>query len=472
MGFPKFMPPLRYNPINDGDSYKDSHPLLYKPGVERVYSFLESRGGEHDDIMFGGFQALAYQKLSQPIEQWHIEQAAEFNLLHFGTDALNPKKAWQRIRDEFDSKLPLKIKTIPEGLIVPKRTPVLTAENTADGLGWLVGNRESMILSDIFPFCSIASRVFRMKRRLKPVFGETSDNGISPFAVLDFSRRGCFGYNHAQIAGAAFCYMFQGSDNKPGIQYANYNYFHQMAAHSVIATEHSISCSYGVNADDDYIERCIDVVPEGSILSLVGDTWDIYKFANRLVTFKDKIINKKLTIVCRPDSGNRWDVLPQVLRILAQGFGTTKNNKGYDVINYGVKALWGDGMDENTITEPFEIAKAEGLSADCVMAGSGGGIAAKDLDRDTDRWAFKASEYVMQDGSRLAIAKNPITDPGKASKAGRFGIIRDDEGAFETIKRINDHEDERDIMEVRFLDGDVLNAQSLDQIRERVEAQL
>lgn len=471
MSLPAYLPPDRYNSIIDTDSYKVPHWRFYRKGTQRVYSYLESRGGDHDGIMLGGVQPLLY-KLGQPVEMWELEEAEEFFGKHFGTTEYTNKKLWLDILNKYDGKLQLKVKAVPEGLLVPKRTPLMSVENTADGLGALTSYKESMLLSDVFPASSIATRLFRMKQRIKPFFDRTSMNGVSPFALLDFSRRGCFGLDHAKMSGAVFTFFFQGSDNMPGVAYANKYYFSDMAAYSVAATEHSIACGYGEGNDDGYIRDALDAVVPGGILSLVGDTWNIYGFAQKVVKYKDLIAAKDIKLVVRPDSGNRNEVLPVILATLAVGFGTTKNAKGFDVINMNVKALWGDGMNELTVVEPFKIAEDMHISADSVMTGAGGGIAAADLDRDTDRWAFKASEYVMDDGARLNIAKNPITDPGKVSKSGRFGVIRHPDGTFATINRINDVEDERDLMETRFLNGDVVNPSTLEQIRERIESQL
>jgi nicotinamide phosphoribosyltransferase len=470
---PAYLAPLPYNQIIDTDSYKVPQWRFYRPGVRRIYSFLESRGGEHAELMLAGLQPLLY-KLGQPVQDWEIEEAGEFFAKHFGFSSYMNRTMWDEIVHKHDRKLPLEIRAVPEGLMLPKKTPLLTSENTADLCAPLVGYKETMMMRDVWPASSIASRVFRMKQRLKPFFDETSDNGVSPFAVLDFMSRGVFGYDHSCLAGAVFTFFFGGSDNMPGIRYANYYYHSDMAAHSVAATEHSIASGFGYGNDDDYIDWCIDQAEPGSILSLVGDTWDIFKFTKALTREdrKNKIINKNLSVVDRPDSGGRARVLPDILRTLAQGFGTTRNSKGYDVLNYNAKALWADGMNENTITEPVAEAKKIGISSDSVMAGSGGGIGAADLDRDTDRWAFKASEYLMEDGTRIPVYKDPITDPGKTSKKGRFGVLRDEAGIFRTISRENDAEDHADLLEVHFRNGDVINPSTLDQIRERVEAQL
>jgi nicotinamide phosphoribosyltransferase len=263
-----------------------------------------------------------------------------------------------------------------------------------------------------------------------------------------------------------------GSDNVPAVRHANYYYFEKMAGFSVAATEHSISSSFGRDNDDDYIRNCLEnMVDPGDILSLVGDTWNIYAFVKKLASHKELIANKKIKIVARPDSGDFRDVLPEVFRLMVEGFGSRTNGKGREVINMEAKVLQGDGMNEESHMEPFAIAEDLKIAPDSAITAAGGGLMTADLDRDTNKWAMKASEMVIN-GERVGIFKDPVTDPGKQSKQGRFALTRDDEGEFRTINRINDVEDSRDLLETRFHMGDVINPSTLDHIRERVAAQL
>jgi hypothetical protein len=70
------------------------------------------------------------------------------------------------------------------------------------------------------------------------------------------------------------------------------------------------------------------------------------------------------------------------------------------------------------------------------MTGSGGGLLQRNLDRDTMKFAFKASNAIVN-GESIPIAKQPITDPGKMSKKGKFKFphVYYDNGVFgKTIK--------------------------------------
>ncbi len=293
---PIYMKPQPYNSILDTDSYKLGHFRGYRVGTTRVYSYIESRGGLYPKTIWAGLQPLLYAKLGQPVQDWEIEEATQFAPAH---GLPFNRGMWDKIVNKYDRKLPLRIRAVPEGLLVPVQNALLTVENLDDDCAALTSYKETMLLRDLWTASTIATRIFYMKRGLKIFFDAYSDNPVSPFALLDFSSRGCMGYDHNLLGGVSHLFSFMGSDSVPAVRHANYYYFADMAAYSVNATEHSIACSYGQDNDDDYIRQSIErMVPEGGILSLVGDTWNIYRFAKRLLNYKELLANKKVTPVC------------------------------------------------------------------------------------------------------------------------------------------------------------------------------
>lgn len=464
---PHHLDPLPYSLLTDTDSYKISHWRVYRTGCTSVYSYIESRGGRYPAVMLAGLQRLLYSKLGQPITREQVEEMAVFAPAH---GMLFNREGWEIILNEYGGKLPLLIRAAPEGLMIPVRNALISVENLDPRLPWLTSYFETMILRDVWTAATIAARVFYIAQRINRQYEKFSDNPMSPFAFLDFSSRGVMGYDHSVLAGIAHLFHFMGSDNVPAVREANYYYFAPMSAFSVMATEHSISSSFGQDNDDDYIDHCIEQCPEGAILSMVGDTWNIFEFTRKLVLRKEKLVAKRITPVGRPDSGDFHDVLPEVFRIMADGFGAQRNSKGREVINLGGKVLQGDGMNERSHMDPLDIAEKLMLAPDCVITAAGGGLATGDLDRDTNKWAMKCSEQIIS-GERIDIYKDPITDPGKKSKKGRFALLHDGAGKFETVNRINDEPVLGDLMETRFFMGDVIAPSTLDQIRERVAAQ-
>lgn len=471
------MTKYKLNPILNADSYKLSHFRFYPEGTTNVYSYMESRGGRYPETLFFGAQGLIKEYLQTPVRRGDISYARDFAAQHGFPDEMFNTKGWNEIVNKHGGYMPVEIKAVPEGAIVPNKNILMSVENTGGpNTAFSPSYIETMALRLWYPI-TVATRSLKIKREMiKPYFDATSDTGDMTFACLDFSARGCSSMESNLLGGAAHLINFAGSDSMAAIDYVKQFYGGKVLAYSVPATEHSIMCSYEESHEFESFSRIIDIAPRGSIVSVVSDTWNIFRAAQMWVLLKDKIIAKNITLVVRPDSGTISEVLNVILATLAEGFGGIVNKKGYLVIN-NVKVLWADGMNEDTIATPFQAAMLLDISADSIMTGSGGGYMQVDLDRDTNKFAFKASN-IRINGVDLPIAKNPITDPGKVSKKGRMKLQRTlieiERGgkhkyAYNTVQDNEyDYEKVEDYLRPIFRNGELLVEDSMETIRERV----
>lgn len=454
------------NFILDTDSYKLSHFLGYPEDATHVYSYAESRGGRYPATVFHGIQRYARMLADVRITLADIDEAEAFAAMH--GEPFN-RAAWCTILYQHKGRIPVRIKAVAEGTLVPTRNVLVTVENTDPTMPWLTSYIETALLRATWYPTTVATRIHYMKQKIKPYYDATSESGDMGFAVLDFSARGCTSLEAAEIGGVAHMLSFIGSDNIPAVLAARKYYDEPMAAFSVPATEHSVTTSYGKDNELDSIGQMIDrMMPRNGILSLVGDTWNVYEFVRKAAEFRDRIHNKNGTLVIRPDSGEMRQVLPLVIRQVAESFGVKKNAKGYDVINMA-KVLQGDGINENSVTTPFAIAKDIGISADSIMTGSGGGLMQTDIDRDTCKFAFKASN-VTRNGVDIPVAKDPITDPGKRSKMGKLALTHD-QFQFNTTLESELHGEDENFLRTIYEDGKLFNMETLTTIRERLAAQ-
>lgn len=450
------------NLILNTDSYKMSHFNLYPEGLTEMYSYMESRGGVYNSTVFFGLQPIL-KELEYGVSMKDVYYAKSFAEKHgvpFNFEG------WKDICLNL-GYLPIEIKAVKEGTIVPTGNVLLTIRNTHPNHAWLTSYLETLILRTWYPI-TVATRIYSMKQNIKPFFEETCDNMNNfPFAILDFSSRGCSSYESSQIGGSAYLANFIGSDNVPAVEYVNKYYESDMSGFSIPATEHSIMCSFGEDDEKESLKYLIDQTEAGGVISIVSDTWDIYRACGYLAELADYIKSKNITVVVRPDSGDIEDVLPKVVGIICKGFGSVENSKGYEVIN-NAKILWGDGIDERSCTKAFDIAKKLGLSADSILTGSGGGLMQKNIDRDTCRFAVKGSNVIVNGKSR-PIAKDPVTDRGKKSKKGKFVLLENRTYSEEEAFAMDDVES-RNMLETVFLDGKILRHQSIDEIREILES--
>ncbi len=448
------------------DSYKAGHAKLYPDGLENVYSYLESRGGEYPCTCFFGLLYYLIRYLEGILfNSADVQEARSFWKLHFGRDDYFDESKWLYILQEHGGKLPLSIKAVPEGTWVPTNNVLMTIEATDPKCAWLVNFVETLLLKIWYPI-SVASRSGRIKEDILYTLKRSGSPESIDFRCHDFGYRGTHSEESAGLGAAGHLLHFKGTDTVAGIRMLM-NYYHaEMCGFSIPATEHSIICSFGqgIAGEEKAYESYLNKFD--GLIACVSDTNDIYNACQNLWggKFKEKILNRPGCLVVRPDSGDPSKVVSKILDILYSKFGGTVNSKGYKVLNDKIKIIQGDGMDEHTIAQLYTHINFHRYSSDNLTVGSGGGLLVNDLNRDTHKFAIKASAARIN-GVWNDISKNPITDPGKKSKAGRLKLIKEN-NQFKTVD-IKDTGDDC-LVEV-FRDGVVLKEYSLDEIRKNAE---
>ena len=76
---------------------------------------------------------------------------------------------------------------------------------------------------------------------------------------------------------------------------------------------------------------------------------------------------------------------------------------------------------------------------------------------------------VTVNGIERAISKDPVTDHGKSSKAGKLALTCED-GEYRTVRQ-TEQGPPGDLLEVVFRDGELLRQQRFDDVRRRAGAQ-
>lgn len=450
------------NLILKTDSYKPSHWRQYPPGTRGIYSFFESRGGDFDRTVFFGLQYILKRHLEGVrVSAKDIEEAKSAFAAHFGSGALFNEAGWQRIVSVHGGRLPIRIKAVPEGSVIPTRNVLMTIEGTDPEIPWITNYLETL-LSQVWYPTTVATLSHSMRGIVTEALEETGDPSLISFKVHDFGYRGSTSDESAGIGGAAHLVNFMGSDTLAGILVARDFYGEPMAGFSIPAAEHSTITAWGKEREADAYRHMLEQFPSG-LVAVVSDSYDIYRACRDLwgKELREQVLARDGTLVIRPDSGDPHEVLPKILEILGQAFGATVNDKGYRVLNPKVRIIQGDGINLQSLRSILVTLKLRGWSADNIAFGSGGGLLQK-VDRDTCKFAFKCS--ATEDGSGWQDAmKDPVTDPGKRSKAGRMKLIRDASG-FATVRESAPGED---LLETVFENGTLLREQSFADIRAR-----
>jgi nicotinamide phosphoribosyltransferase len=401
------------------DSYKVGMHLMYPPGTEYVYSYIESRGGKYDRTEFLGVQALA-KYLAIPITQAQIDYADKIWTMH--GEPFN-RAGWQYILDKHNGRLPLRIRAAKEGLVIPTKNVLCIIENTDPACYWLTTWVETAALRAIWYPTTVGTTSWHIKQEILTYLEKSGDPTTIAFKLHDFGARGVSSLDSAGIGGAAHLVNFMGTDTMSGVLHVMDTYGGDVSGFSIPAAEHSTITSWGRDSEvDAYRNMLVHFARTGSTVAVVSDSYDIYNACALWGTeLKDDVIGSGATVVIRPDSGDPVAVLPKMLHILGESFGYVTNAKGYKVLN-NVRVIWGDGINSISLSSILRcVVDVAGWSVDNIAFGMGGGLL-QQCDRDVQKFAMKCSSITLAGGEERDVFKDPATDPGKSSKKGRVTL--------------------------------------------------
>lgn len=452
------------NVLLDTDSYKFSHWKQYPPNTTAMFSYFESRGGRFPKTVFFGLQYFLKQFLSHRITVEQVEEAAEFANAH-GVPFNH--EGWTRIATELEGKIPVRIRAVPEGTVVPTSNILMSVESTDPETFWVVSWLETLLVR-LWYSTTVATLSHYTKKLIMNFLEETADDPEAEinFKLHDFGSRGVSSQESAAIGGAAHLVNFMGSDTVAGIYLANKVYNHDMAGFSIPASEHSTMTMWGRDNEAKAYENMLEVYGEQPIFACVSDSYDIFNAASNIWgdKLKDRVINYEGTLVVRPDSGDPVEVCLELMNRLATAFGTTKNSKGYEVLNHNVRIIQGDGVNYDSIERILTALMENGYSATNIAFGMGGGLLQKDIHRDTQKFAFKCSSANVN-GKEIDVYKDPATSSMKKSKKGKLELV-EQSGTFITVRREELNGRESLLRDV-YKDGVILEEDCLENIRKR-----
>jgi len=307
---------MKTNPMLNTDSYKISHHIMSEKGTEKIYSTFTPRHSRIEginEVVFFGLQGF--------IKDYLIDN---FNENFFNIDKGTVVADYKRIIKNSlgdncaDTKhiealhdlgyLPIKIKAVKEGTLIPMKVPVFTIENTLKEFYWLTNFLETLISANMWKVITATTIVKKYRDICEKWADKTCDSKDHiQWQCHNFSYRGMSGHEDAVTTGAGHLLYFTGSDTIPSIQYLEQYYGanceKELISASVLATEHSIQCGY--QDDLRYFKRMITEVAPSGIVSIVSDGYDYWDVIGNIVpTLKDIIMNRDGKVVVRPDTGD------------------------------------------------------------------------------------------------------------------------------------------------------------------------
>lgn len=467
------------------DVYKMGHMEQYAPGCDKVYSYLIARSDrKFNETVFFGLQYYIKRYLSQPITPAMGEEFLTYRKMILGGE--NSPEVESKIRALCKlGYLPLEIKAVEEGTVLPIRNVLMTITNTHPDFYWVVGFVESLLLK-LWYTTTVATCSYQYRRLVDKYFNDTDDeslNALKDFQVHDFGYRGDSSEEGAAISGIAHLLSFLGSDNVPAlpcaIEYYQANTDEPILL-SVPASEHSVMCSFGRDQEIEAFRHMLKKYPTG-IVSIVSDTFDVYRVLTEFAeNLKENILSRDGKVVFRPDSGNPEYIIcgdpnaeegsnewKGAIRLLDEKFGSSLNSKGYKVLNPHVGLIYGDGMYLERYERTLERLKAMGYAASNLVIGVGGIL--RNHSRDTLGFAIKAT-YVEVNGEAREIEKDPITDQKKKSHKGLLSLRKMGD-TYVTKDQCSLEEEADSLLKTVFYNGKLVKETDLSSIRKWLKQQ-
>ena len=499
------------------DGYKIGHRKMLAPGTTKLYGTWIPRSTKHAPK--GITKIVSFGQ--QLVVKWLNDEFQEnfFNLPH--DEAMKfTKDMSMYLGSDFDGNhfselhalgyLPIRIKSLPEGIETNPNIPHMTFVNTVDGFAWLTLYLETIVSSLAWKPTTSATIALQYKRNLVEWVMKTDPTNawLIPFLAHDFSARGLSPWDMIS-SGLGHATSFRGSDTLPIIPAARYFYNepeNEVIINSVNASEHSVSttCIFTMG-EEKMISYFMDQFPTG-ILSIVSDTFDLWKLITEfLPANKEQIMSRDGKLVIRPDSGDPVDIIcgkrwndeqnpydenvdaaeKGVIELLWDIFGGTINEQGYKVLDPHIGAIYGDSINLERQIQIYERLAAKGFASTNIVLGVGSFTYQMNT-RDTLGFAAKGAWFEIEEHFRTVkdengnythsetirkgydIYKDPITDDGtKKSLKGLLQVVMEND-EYHVNTQCTPEQEQTGLLQTIFEDGKFYNQISLTEVREKI----
>lgn len=484
------------NPLLLTDGYKTGHHQQYPKGTTLVYSNFTPRSNKYgpkgaDKVVSFGQQmvmrqihdAFHLEFFSKPKDKVCGEMKRELSM-YLGTDY--DVSHFEALHDL--GYLPIVVKIIPEGNLVPIKVPVLTIHNTHPDFYWVTNYLET-IISNLLWKPMTSATIAHQYRKVLTKWQEKTDKERAWFVdwqAHDFSMRGLDSIDVTVSSGLGHLTSFLGTDSLPALGGARKFYGESgFVGGSVNATEHSTMCAGSKDDEVGTFRRLLETYPTG-ILSVVSDTWDLWKVCTEhIVTLKDEILARDGKLVIRPDSGNPCDIVcgyntaevheyhdydtnhpswKGVIELLWDVFGGTVNEQGYKVLDPHIGAIYGDSITLERADEICRRLASKGFASTNIVFGVGS-FTYQYNTRDTFGFAMKAT-YVEVNGEGREIFKDPITDDGtKKSATGLLHVTKHSENGYMLVDKVSWATEANGELTPLYANGNFIDVTTLTDIR-------
>lgn len=490
---------MRQTALTAADAYKLGHPDMWPKNCNLVVDNWTPRSMRHfqvpdeyrdDMVVWFGIQGT----LLEMLELWQttffdkdIEtlctEYTKFTAPFTGPRGFNTNRLRALHKLGY---LPIEVKSLPEGSLVPVGVPCFVIFNTDKDFGWVPSFLETELSMESWGPSTSATTTYnymKIARKYAELTGGSME--FTKFQIHDFSPRGMWGYSASAKSGAGHLVVALGTDNLPAVKYLQdyYKGDETLVGVSISATEHGVMCAGTKEGELNTYKRLLSDYPSGG-LAIVSDTYNLWNVLETYVPqLKNQIMSRTadqsglMKTVLRPDSGDPVKILTGnksgtyesekygVVAWLYKEFGGSYTNKYYATLDPHIGTIYGEAITMQRFEEIFKNLMTNGFASDNFAAGIGS-YTYTYVTRDTLGWAMKAT-YIEVDGIGVEIFKDPYTDSGVKKSAK--GLVRVDrvEGRYQLKDQCTKEEFEGGCLETILKNGVMTKVESIQTIRDR-----
>ena len=421
------------------DTYKQTHFRMYPAGLTKLVSYWVPRRSmlkNQNKMIFFGLQAFIKEYLIDYFNK-NFFKLSEDEVVKQYTDSMDIQIG--RLNYDLEGivalhnlgYLPLEIRALPEGTLVPMGVPCIEITNTDERFAWVTQWIECILQVELWKPCCHAT-IGHMYREIADYWYEkTTDELPANMACADFGMRGMSCMDEATRCSASWLLSFNKTSTIPAINYIDKYYDADCKNHGIgigaVSTEHAVmGANFAIDGDEvTFIRRLLNDLYPNASFSMVSDTYDYWNLVNNLLPMvKDDVLKHNGKLLIRPDSGDIVDISVRTVEKLWEIFGGTVNNKGYKVLNPHIGIIYGDACTLSNVNTIWTELEKRGFAANNIAYGVGAFCFSAIVEdgrmvvvtRDTFGIAMKAT-YGVIDGKKLMIFKDPKTDTSHLKKS-------------------------------------------------------
>lgn len=314
-------------------------------------------------MLFSGMRHLCQSLFHRKVTHEEIQQAEAFYkgrkfTLNGFKDFEFAKPLWERVVNEFDGYIPIKVEAMPEGSTVYPNMPNWRVSSNVDGMGPIAAWFENTFLKNWAASARLTNAriwldymtdlILAIQPKLEYKIARFKAQNMTH----DFGGRASMCPEENFTVASQHMYCFPGTDTFDGA-YANWlDGAPQEVGSSIWALAHRIV--QGFVEEGDCYTTIYERAEDGSLLSMVGDLYDYHTaLHNYLVPLALRSVAEKNNkiIVARPDSGDYLEMVVDTVKAAIDNGLYTEDSDGWKS-GTTLRFIQGDSM---TFTKCIEV---------------------------------------------------------------------------------------------------------------------